>query len=221
MTSEQALAISKMEENLFEVILRFCRQANLKSTVRCAGGWVRDKLMGVPSDDIDICVDDMSGEAFASGFSSFLSTSTDLSKDLSSKGSKDGSSKEGKDQTATNIKVGVIRANPEKSKHLATATFRIGSVSVDVTHLRHETYADAESRIPSVVRFGTAREDALRRDFTINSLFYNLHTQSIEDFTGRGLSDLQKRILRTPLQASATFLEDPLRLLRAARFAAG
>jgi len=73
--------------------------------------------------------------------------------------------------------------------------------------------------------FGTPLEDAERRDLTINALFYNLRTQQIEDQTSRGLSDLglsppnPKRI-RTPLEPFQTFKDDPLRIVRAVRFAA-
>lgn len=62
-------------------------------------------------------------------------------------------------------------------------------------------------------------EDAFRRDITINSLFYNIHTQQVEDFTGKGLADLQGGIIRTPLAPRETFLDDPLRILRVIRFA--
>lgn len=46
---------------------------------------------------------------------------------------------------------------------------------------------------------GTPYEDAIRRDFTINSLFYNLQTEEVEDWTELGLKDLQNGFLRTPL----------------------
>jgi len=65
---------------------------------------------------------------------------------------------------------------------------------------------------------GTAIEDALRRDFTINALFYNLNLRTIEDLTGMGLSDLHRKIIRTPISAFTTFEDDPLRVLRAIRF---
>lgn len=60
----------------------------------------------------------------------------------------------------------------------------------------------------------------MRRDATINALFYNLHTGQVEDFTGRGLQDLADGVLRTPLAALQTFHDDPLRVLRLVRFAA-
>jgi tRNA nucleotidyltransferase (CCA-adding enzyme) len=68
-------------------------------------------------------------------------------------------------------------------------------------------------------KFGTAEEDALRRDATINALFYNLQTQQVEDFTSKGLEDLKNGIIRTPLPAFDTFHDDPLRVLRLIRFA--
>ena len=47
-----------------------------------------------------------------------------------------------------------------------------------------------------------------RRDFTINSLFYNINTREVEDFTGRGLEDLlENRLIRTPLPAEDTFMD--------------
>ncbi|KAB1209078.1 CCA tRNA nucleotidyltransferase, mitochondrial [Morella rubra] len=69
-------------------------------------------------------------------------------------------------------------------------------------------------------KFGTAEEDAYRRDLTINSLFYNINTDSVEDLTNRGIADLQSGKIVTPLPPKATFLDDPLRVLRAIRFGA-
>lgn len=112
---------------------------------------------------------------------------------------------------------GVIQSNPERSKHLETATLSILGQFIDFVNLRAETYA-SHSRIPDAVAFGTPAEDALRRDITINAMFWNIHTEEVEDFTGRGLEDLQHGLIRTPLGPKATLLDDPLRLLRVIRF---
>lgn len=69
------------------------------------------------------------------------------------------------------------------------------------------------------MEIGTPQEDASRRDLTINALFYNVNTNYIEDFTGTGLKDLEQKIVRTPLAAFKTLEDDPLRALRAIRFA--
>jgi tRNA nucleotidyltransferase/poly(A) polymerase len=74
------------------------------------------------------------------------------------------------------------------------------------------------SRIPSM-GIGGPEEDALRRDLTINALFYNVNTGDVEDFSGQGLADMRDGVIRTPLPALTTLLDDPLRVLRAVRFA--
>lgn len=67
--------------------------------------------------------------------------------------------------------------------------------------------------------YGTPEEDALRRDFTVNSLAYNITDFSIIDYTG-GLADLGAGIIRTIGDPAVRFQEDPVRMLRAVRFAA-
>lgn len=55
------------------------------------------------------------------------------------------------------------------------------------------------------MQFGTAQQDALRRDFTINSMFYNLNDACVEDLTGKGMEDLRAGVIRAPLPPSETF----------------
>jgi poly(A) polymerase len=67
--------------------------------------------------------------------------------------------------------------------------------------------------------FGTPEEDAFRRDFTINALFYDVATRSVIDYVG-GLSDLERRTIRSIGDPKIRFVEDPVRMLRAAVFGA-
>lgn len=67
---------------------------------------------------------------------------------------------------------------------------------------------------------GTPLTDALRRDFTINALFYNIETHQVEDWTEKGIDDIDLKIIRTPLAPLVTFKDDPLRVLRCFRFKA-
>ena len=69
---------------------------------------------------------------------------------------------------------------------------------IDLVNLRNETYTE-ESRVPTI-GIGTPTEDAYRRDLTINSLFYNINDEKVEDFTEMGISDLREGIVRTPLE---------------------
>jgi len=89
---------------------------------------------------------------------------------------------------------------------------------VEVATFRHDKeYKDG--RRPVGVVFCTPEEDALRRDFTVNALFYDPVLRKIHDFV-KGLEDIQSRIIRTVGEPSERFKEDHLRLLRAARFVA-
>lgn len=170
--------------------------------LRFAGGWVRDKLLGIESHDIDTSINAMTGEHFCLKLKQYLEDSNNLEKHISN---------------PTDVgNLHKIDANPEKSKHLETATTKIYGFDVDFVNLRKETYSE-DSRNPQM-EFGTAQEDAARRDATINALFYNLHSDLVEDFVG-GLQDLAEKRIRTPLEPYTTFTDDPLRVLRLIRFA--
>src|SRR5205814_10424060 len=87
---------------------------------------------------------------------------------------------------------------------------------LEVASTRAESYAP-DSRKPDV-RPATIDEDLLRRDFTVNALLMDLDGRVIDPLGGR--RDLERRLLRTPRPAEVTFADDPLRMLRAIRFAA-
>jgi poly(A) polymerase len=86
----------------------------------------------------------------------------------------------------------------------------------EITTYRTEQYEDT-SRKPSVEFGKTLEEDLARRDFTINAMALRLPDFELVDIYN-GLTDLNNKILRTPLDAQISFSEDPLRMLRAARF---
>jgi poly(A) polymerase len=101
-----------------------------------------------------------------------------------------------------------------------TIAAKLGDTTVEVTTYRTESY-DEESRNPDV-EFGDSIEgDLSRRDFTVNSMALELTTDSPEfiDPFG-GIEDLAMKVLRTPASATQSFNDDPLRMMRAARFAA-
>lgn len=105
---------------------------------------------------------------------------------------------------------------------LVGAKFGVAMVIVDrrkveVTTFRSDvSYSDG--RRPDGVRFTTAREDAQRRDFTINGMFYDPIARQVIDYMG-GQADLQARVIRTIGPAEDRFGEDYLRMIRAVRFA--
>ncbi|KAK6428310.1 CCA tRNA nucleotidyltransferase, mitochondrial, partial [Oleoguttula sp. CCFEE 5521] len=189
-------------------------------TLRFTGGWVRDKLLGIGSHDIDIAINKMTGYQFGLRLKQYLEIPGNPEKyglDGVATTDKENAKAGGSDKSKTVGGLHKIEANPEKSKHLETVTTRIFALDLDLVNLRKEIYTD-DSRNPQM-DFGTPEEDALRRDATVNAMFYNLNTQEVEDFTGRGHDDLAAKIIRTPLEPYQTFKDDPLRVLRLIRFA--
>lgn len=89
---------------------------------------------------------------------------------------------------------------------------------IEMVQTRREQYTKETSRCPEVC-FGSIEDDCYRRDFTVNSLYYDITRRKMVDITGRGIPDMQAGILRTPLDPDATFNDDPVRILRGFRFA--
>ena len=181
-------SLTEMEEKIFSFFLS--NNPN-NSIFRVAGGWVRDKLLSIHNEDIDITIDNISGQEYISHLSQTTSDSSKLYK--------------------------IIRNTNEKSSKLQTATINLYGKDIDIVNLRKEIYTK-NSRVP-IISPGTPEEDAYRRDITINCLFYNINKKCVEDFTNQGINDLKKGIINMPKDAKISFNEDPLRTLRIIRFA--
>lgn len=185
------------EEILLEYLRIKIKGTKFENKVFVAGGYVRDMVMGKKSKDVDITISLPNGGI---DFANWITKET-------------GTYKAGSNPVVYPT-FGTAKFNLYSVTHNGIG---IGHIDIESVMTRKEQYHDL-SRKPEV-EFGTPYEDVERRDLTINSLLYDISNKKILDLTGKGMQDIKNKVIRTPLDANIIFKEDPLRMLRAIRFA--
>lgn len=154
------------------------------------GGCVRDEIMQTKIHDIDIAVDLVNGGI---RFAKWLQK-----KRLVARG-----------------------RSVQIFEHFGTAKVRLRAFPkdvVDCVQTRKDRYVYEEDPHPEE-NFGTIKEDAIRRDLTINSLYVNVSTGELLDPTCLGMQDIEHHVIRTPNDPDETFTDNPMHILRCIRFA--
>ena len=181
-----------MKNPVFGIFSEVAEQYGFKAFV--IGGYVRDCFLGRSSDDIDVVVEG-SGVDFANKVAARL------------------------EEIEYSQHKTCHKINVSEFKTYGTAMIKYRGLELEFVGARKESYRK-ESRNP-IVENGSLTDDQLRRDFTINAMAFSLCNEdfgALVDPFG-GLSDLERGIIRTPQDPDITFSDDPLRMLRAVRFA--
>lgn len=174
---------------VFAQVARAAAELNLQTYA--VGGFVRDQLLGRTCKDIDfVTVSPNSGNQ-QHGMELAQKTASYISTDL----------------------------QVNYFKNFGTAQFRWQGYDVEFVGARKESY-QRDSRKP-IVENGTLQDDQNRRDFTINAMAVSMNVANFGELIDPfdGLEDLEKKLIRTPLDPDVTFSDDPLRMMRAIRFA--
>jgi putative nucleotidyltransferase with HDIG domain len=184
-----SLSFTERELELLQLVAVSAHELNVEAYA--VGGFVRDKILKRACKDIDIvCV--------GSGI--------ELAKKVA-------------DKIHHAAVPGARKAQATYFKNFGTAQIKLPDMDLEFVGARKESYR-RDSRKP-IVEDGTIEDDQERRDFTINALAIHLSEEKFGEVVDpfNGLEDLANGILRTPLDPKITFDDDPLRMLRAVRFA--
>ena len=180
-----AMHIDCLDKEL--LILKKISSAAVELNLPCylIGGFVRDKILGRPTKDMDIvCVGD----------------GIELAEKVAQQ----------------------FKPRPEVNifKTFGTAQIKTADMEIEFVGARKESYSH-DSRKPAV-ETGSLEDDQNRRDFTINALAISLNTANFGELLDpfNGMKDLEAKLIQTPLAPAQTFSDDPLRMMRATRFAA-
>jgi poly(A) polymerase len=194
------MTIGYLDNPVFKLVSESASELGLRAFV--IGGYVRDCFLGRPNVDIDIVVE-MPDQV--------------------------GHDKKEAGHDGEGVRPGIMLAEAVAAKcgarvsvfkNFGTAMLRYHGIELEFVGARKESY-HRDSRKP-IVEDGTLEEDQLRRDFTINAMAFSLQKEdfgALVDPFG-GIKDLDAGIIRTPLDPEQTYSDDPLRMLRAIRFAA-
>lgn len=186
-----------IEKATEDFLVQTIKGTEWQGKVFIAGGYVRDEFMGKDPKDLDILVNAPNGGI---EFANWITK-------------KIGKYKEGSNPI-TYPRFGTAKFNLRGITHNGQD---LSNMDIEAVMPRKEAYT-AGSRKPEVSQ-GDLADDVMRRDFTTNSLLKDLSTGEILDLTGKGKEDIKRGIVRTPLDPDKIFTDDPLRMLRAVRFA--
>ena len=180
----------EINNKIIKAISKSIKGTEYENKVFVVGGFVRDLIMGKDPKDIDLLIDGDINAGDGITFAEWFCKKENIFK---------------KD------------SNPLVYGLYGTSMFQFMGEKIECVAPRSEKYQN-DSRKP-VVSSCTLEDDCFRRDFTVNSLFINISNNELVDYSKNGLNDIKNKVIRSTSNPDVIFTEDPLRILRAIRFA--
>ena len=180
----------EINNKIIKAISKSIKGTEYENKVFVVGGFVRDLIMGKDPKDIDLLIDGDINAGAGITFAEWFCKKENIFKKNS---------------------------NPLVYGLYGTAMFQFMGEKIECVAPRSEKYQN-DSRKP-VVSSCTLEDDCFRRDFTVNSLFINISNNELVDYSKNGLNDIKNKVIRSTSNPDVIFTEDPLRILRAIRFA--
>jgi tRNA nucleotidyltransferase/poly(A) polymerase len=207
--------LKKAEKNdaqlfIMQFLAKIANKLNVGEHIYVVGGAVRNWLLGASIKDVDIVVDSIAlngkdSEWFANELAKAIPVRTNL--------------------TTNQYGVAILAI----AENWILNDINMKGEVIEIANARKESYSGDTGKgyKPTEIKPATIEEDIYRREFTFNTLLWKLsdltenpNQAEIIDITGRGIKDLEKRILATPSDPDKTFSDDPTRMLRAIKFIA-
>lgn len=173
------------EKKIFDFLLDVNKYYNLNITFRASGEWIRDKILHYPTNKIEIILDNIDSIQFSRIVQEYI-------------------------QNNPNVSITSDPSHLSQFRRFETAVLNIFNVQLNFINLKPKhKIAEDEKGVES------AFYKAHLKDFTINSLYYNINEDTIEDFTRKGISDMVEGLISTPHNPYSMLSKYPINALRA------
>lgn len=179
------------ESKVFKFLLDVNNHCNLNITFRASGEWIRDKILHFPTNKIEIVLDSIESVQFSRIIQEYIQNNPNLN--ISS----------------------VPPAQLSQFRRFETAVLNILDIQINFVNLKKPRHKNTKNDGKGIV---SAFYKAHFKDFTINSLFYNINEDTIEDFTRKGISDMVEGIISTPHDPYDSLSKFPINAFKAIYF---
>lgn len=198
--SDDSKTAGEQEEKTEKLLPILFKDTIFEKDVYISGGYVRDEVMGIISNDLDLVIEKEDGSKLLSEYFKKIFHNSVYVEQL-------------------NVNYPTYNVKFLDNISFGNSFFDVEGADIDISDTVKIRYPE-DSELPKLYEYGTLMDDCLQRDFTINTLYKDVNTGKIIDLTGFGIKDINNKILRTipKRNPNKLFYNQPKALLRLCRF---